>query len=112
MKRYGVILAITLVLVGCGSKEKEAQALVDQARALWDQVMPSPPEDRGGSMAFNKESISMCVTKLDQAKASLDKVAASYSDTEVWGSTKTKTLNERVRSQSSTCNQVKNAQGW
>lgn len=112
MKRYAVVIAISLVLAGCNSKEKDAQALADQARGLWDQVMPSPPEVRGGNVAFNKEGISSCVSKMGQAKSILDKLAADYSGTAVWASEKTKTLNERVRSQGSTCNQVKSAQGW
>lgn len=105
-------LVVAFALAGCSSDEKDAQALIDQARGLWDEVMPAPPEQRGGNLVFNRDTVTACASQLGKAKDLLEKVAADYGDTQAWGSQSTKTLDMRVRGQATTCNQIKHAQGW
>jgi len=112
MKKCMSMLVLAFALAGCNSDEKDAQALIDQARGLWDDVMPAPPEQRGGNMRFTRDTVTVCVNKLGKAKELLEKVAADYGDTNAWGAASTKTLDMRVRSQVITCNQIKHTQGW
>lgn len=92
-----MIACMLIALAGCeNSQEKEAQQLVDQARGLWDQVMPAAPEVSKSKLTTSKEGLVEAVGKLGEAHVLLEKVATNYSQTDVWKSEKTQTLNERV----------------
>lgn len=113
MKKVIAALCLCSLLTGCGdSDEIKAQALVNEARGLWDQVMPGAPEVRGGNIVYTKEGVIGCVDKFTQARGLLDQVAAKYSSTSVWSDEKTVVLNKRVSDQKNICTQMKAQQGW
>ncbi|HGM4353837.1 TPA: hypothetical protein ACKPJR_006359 [Pseudomonas aeruginosa] len=109
-----LIFAFMLVaLAGCeNSQEKEAQQLVDQARGLWDQVMPAAPEVSKAKLTTSKEGLVAAVGKLGEARQLLDNVAKNYSDTDVWKSEKTQVLNERVTNMYRSTKETKYKMGW
>lgn len=107
------LACILLVLAGCeNAKEKEAQQLVDQARGLWDQVMPAAPEVSKGKLTTSKEGLVAAVGKLGEARQLLDNVATNYSETDVWKSEKTQVLNERVTNLYRSTKETKYKMGW
>ncbi|WP_144940736.1 hypothetical protein [Pseudomonas alabamensis] len=102
-----------IALAGCeNSKEKEAQQLVDQARGLWDQVMPAAPEISKGKVTTSKEGLVAAVDKLGEARQLLDNVRTNYSETDVWKSEKTQVLDDRVTNLYRSTKEAKYKMGW
>jgi len=114
MKRLIAAICMLASLTGCGdSDEDKAKVIAGEVRSTWDSVMPFEPGYRQtGIASFNKEFVVACSTKMTEASAKLGTLEAQYSTTDVWKSEKTAVLNKAVNRWKSTCNELKQKQGW